>query len=147
MFKWESGPAVAPGDFGSPDVDTNYALCIYDHRRGKPFLAASLQIPADPIKWKRIGRNKNAFNYRDSMAEADGVRKVSLKPTPTKSKVRVDAKGVNIPMPTPLGPTRFLNQDDRVTVQLVNDTTSICFGADFTSASRNDGVEFKATAP
>jgi hypothetical protein len=54
---------------------------------------------------------------------------------------------VNIPLPVPRSGTVYLNQDTSVVVQLVNNETSLCWTSEFTTSTKNNGVQFKAKAP
>jgi hypothetical protein len=47
-------------------------------------------------------------------------------------------------MPPPASATEFFDQDTRVTVQLHNNQTSTCWNSEFTTATKNDGTQYKA---
>jgi len=93
-------------------------------------------------------KGNNGFQYKDKTTVASGVKKLRLRAAAAgKAKVTLQAKGVNIPMPTPVGPSLFFNQDPSVTVQLLNDA-GLCWSSSFAfPAVRNDAGGFKDKLP
>jgi hypothetical protein len=50
-------------------------------------------------------------------------------------------------MPTPVSGTKFFDMDTAVTVQLINNRSSLCWTSQFTTAKTNTAAQFKAKAP
>ena len=122
-----------------------YSLCIYDSTGNTDSLVATLSI--DPnAGW--TSKDPKGYQYKDKTGAQDGVTKAKLKTGDAgKTSASIGAKGLNIPMPAPHSGTEFFDQDTTVTVQLVNNQTATCWTSSFTTAKKNDGVQFKATAP
>ena len=55
-------------------------------------------------------------------------------------------KGVSLPVPMPLTTSEYFAVDPRVVAQLIS-SEGICWTSEFTTATKNDGVQFKAKAP
>lgn len=139
LWRWSKGTTVA-SQFGSPTVNTDYALCLYDRSGGVPTLVQVATAPHGGLCggtpcWKA---NSRGFLYRNNDASADGVRSVLLKESQDqRGKLQVKAKGVKLALPPPASATLFLHQDPAVTVQLVN-SQGYCWGATFSApAPRN----------
>ena len=130
-WKWLKGAATVIGDLGNPASTTNYTLCV-----SAGTAAASIALPSGP-GWQAVGTT--GFRFKDS----SGTPKALLKSgSGGKAKALVKGKGTNLPdtlvpmLPLP------------VTVQLVNDKNSTCFGAVYDSGDvkKNDAKQFKAKA-
>jgi hypothetical protein len=133
-WKWKRGAATDAADFGAPDVDTDYRMCVYDAHGGLPVLEMGAAVPAGG-SWKAT---KKGFAYTNKTGLPHGISKVALKAGADGSaSVKVKASGVSLPsMP--------LDQSDRVVVQLGNDIGE-CWDADYSSPPRrNDATQFKA---
>ena len=143
-WKWNKGAETLLADFGDPTTTTEYALCVYDTSAAVPTLATKVIVPPASA-W--ISKGTKGFQYKDKTATFDGAKIVVLKPgVAGKAKVRVLAKGVNLPAPAPVSPTQFFNQDPQVTVQLLNGLGN-CWTSEFTVPPRkNDGTRFKDKA-
>jgi len=143
-IKWRvaRGTGVAQGDFGNPLSVTGYRLCIYDTTAGADTLIATLRLNPS-ADW----RDKDPKGWIYSGSQNGVVRAHLLTGEKRDTRARIAAKGVHIPMPAPLDGTAIFDQDPRVTVQLLNDTTTTCWTTEFTTALKNDGVRFKARTP
>jgi len=143
-WKWAKGGAFDQIDLGDPESTTSYTLCVYDSSGGVDSLATSFAI-APGSNWTDI--DPKGFKYKDKFRTSSGVLKAQIRTGDLgRTKALVIAKGGNVPMPAPFGPT-FFEQSPRVTVQLHNDATSTCLGSEFTSNKKNTTAIFKATAP
>ena len=143
-WKWAKGAPVVQADLGNPDSTTGYTMCIYDSSGGADFLATSLTIDPGAF-W--TNQNPKGFRYKDKIGTSSGVQKVRLRTGALgKTLAQVVGKGGNLPLPAPAGAT-FFEMSPRVTVQLFNDDTSLCYGSEFTSAKKNTSTLFKAKAP
>lgn len=141
-WKWSKGPLVEQDDLGNPETTTTYTLCIYDSTGGVDTFAAELTIEPN-ANWD--DNALTGWRYKDGAGSEDGVQKVHLRTgADGKSAAQIRAKGPRIPMPAPLSPTEIFDQDPRVTVQLINDTTSTCWTSVFTTAMRNTAEQFRA---
>ena len=147
QIKWKlkKGDGFAQNVLGNPATTRAYSLCIYDETGGVPALVGTITI--DPnANWE--DKSPKGFSYKDKTGTEDGVTKASLKPgATTKSSVSVSAKGTAIPMPLHYSLTEIFNVDTAVTVQLVNDETSLCWTSEFTTVKANTAEQFKASAP
>ena len=145
--KWRKGDGFDQSSLGRPDVDTAYALCIYDHLTAVPELAGSFTIGPDS-SW--LNKDPKGYVYNDKDAIQDGVAKVRLKTgVDGKTQAQLHAKGFNVPMPVPVSPSGpYFHAEPNVTVQLLSEAGA-CWTSEFTRAAarKNDGEQFKAKAP
>ena len=144
-WKWQKGEETLFTDFGQPNTSTKYALCVYDGESGAPVLEAKLVAPAG-VNWSAAGNN--GLKYRDKSGLSDGLTNILLKAgMEGKAKVQVKAKGLNLPMPIPEGPSAFFQQNPSVIVQLIN-SNGLCWTTEFTppAATSND-ARFKDAVP
>src|SRR5262249_18379814 len=141
IWKWIKGQATDQEDFGVPTGTTQLALCIY---AGTVSATADYVVPGDAAKWSAIGTQ--GFKYNDATGTNDGITKVLLKGgADEKSKCLVKGKGANLDDLA----LETLDDNGLVTVQLVNDSTSVCFESTFTAAdfiTVDDPTQFKAKA-
>lgn len=148
LLKWKlvKGQAFDQADLGLPQSSTNYSLCMYDETGNLASRQALITVPSSAL-WQ--DKSPKGFKYSDKVASADGVNGVQLKPgAEGKGKVQLKAKGANLPTPPPVAADKYFNVDSKLTVQLIADgDVSTCWTADFTSAKKNDGSQFKASAP
>lgn len=137
--RWTQGASTSQMEFADPASSTDYALCIFEGL--SPALIGHAIVPTSATSWRATGTT--GYRYKDAAATAAGITKVSLKgSTVNKSKVQVTGKGVGLPdLPLPLIAP--------VTVQLVNETTGLCWGASFSGQEliRNEPDQLKAKAP
>ena len=142
LWRWSAGDASL-GQFGRPEQDAAYALCIYDGNA----LAMDLQIPPGDFCggypcWKPGTRG---FKYKGRGSNADGVDTVLLKEgSGGRAKLLVKAKGAALALPTPFDPNSVqFAQSPSVRVQLVN-TEGACWEAVYSApALRNIPGTFK----
>ncbi len=140
-FRWHSGDTTPFAAFGTPDVDTRYGLCLWDELASVPELRISLVVPEGPLWVTKGGRS---YLYRDRTHAADGVRKLKLDTgSGDMAKIRLVARGAEVPTPVPATPTSFFAVDTALTVQLVN-TENECWTGEFTTTTHNDHVRFDA---
>ena len=138
-WRWTQGASTSQMEFADPASSTDYALCVFEGL--SPALIGQAIVAASATSWRTTGTT--GYRYKDAAATAAGITKVSLKgSTVNKSKVQVTGKGVGLPdLPLPLIAP--------VTVQLVNETTGLCWGALFSGQEliRNEPDQLKAKAP
>jgi cysteine-rich repeat protein len=133
VWKWLKGTTPA-GEFGTPGMTTNHALCIYTGV-GQILLAPPLDLPAGAT-WSPTA---TGYEY-DDPANADGMQKGKFKSSLVgRGKIILKGKGANLPDP-------MLPPSTPVTVQLVNDAPGACWEASFTSGDvvKGTNVIFKA---
>jgi hypothetical protein len=98
-------------------------------------------------QWEPKG--SNGWQYRDSGGASDGVSQLKLKPGAAgTTKVQLIARGVNVPIPVPVGGGRYFEQDPSVIVMLAN-SDGLCWSSALSAAAttKNDGTQFTAKAP
>jgi cysteine-rich repeat protein len=140
IWKWVKGTASL-ADFGNPTGlpagTTSYTLCLY---AGTASALGGATVPPGS-NWSALG--SKGFKYKDPSGTADGIQKVLLKSNaqPNKSKILAKGKGVNLP-DLPAMPF-----DSPVTVQLSNDSNSVCYESVFTNFKKNANGKFKAKLP
>ena len=62
------------------------------------------------------------------------------------ARIKLKGVGVNMPLPAPVAPERYFDQDPSVTLQLVNDAGT-CWASQFAAFKRNQGERFDAKSP
>jgi len=135
-WKWTSGGAVSPSDFGTPITSTDYVLCLYDNGGSE----ISARAPAHRTCrtkpcWRALGTA--GFKYRDKSATLDGLTVLRLHAGAAgKATIRAKGKGANLSLPR-------LPFSMPVRVQLVRSGSRACWDATYSSAIRNDTSAFK----
>jgi hypothetical protein len=140
-WKWQRGAAMAQGDLGDPTTTTKYFLCIYDRTASTAALIGKLVI--DPnAAW--TSKDPKGFNYKDKLGVEDGVQKAKLKTGDSgKTQAQVKAKGVNLPLPPPLGEGAYFDQDPSVVVQLMSGEGK-CWTSEFSTSKKNTEAQYQA---
>lgn len=150
---WSRGLTALPlSELGDPRAPsgTRYALCLYDQEAGQSRLVATAVIEAGGFCggrpcWAALGQS--GFAFKDRSGNSDGIAQLRLKSGAAgRSSVKIKAQGDALPLPASVSSTRTLRQDPAVIVQLHSRNPDVCWSTTFTTASRNDGVQFKATA-
>jgi hypothetical protein len=107
-WRWGRGEGFSQYDLGAPTSATTYALCVYDSSNGTDQLVTEMQINPNAM-WS--SKDPSGWIYTDNTGSQDGVMKAVLKAGGlNKSKVRVVARGMNVPIPLPLGGETFLTR-------------------------------------
>jgi hypothetical protein len=146
-WRWKRSGVVDTGDLGTPTVDTDYALCIYDESAGIPALVGSYVVPAGASGWRQT---PGSVRYVERSGANDGV--IILKARSVRAAdsagARFRASGSNLTLPDAFTPTERFDQDTLVFAQLVN-STGACWHSEFGAAdtARNTGLLFKAKLP
>lgn len=146
VWSFAKGDEFVQADLGSPVLDTGYDLCVYDSSAMSYSLATSLHVTPSSA-W--ANKDPKGWNYNDKTASSDGVKKLQLKPGAAgKSKVKLIAQGLSLPLPAAFSMTELFDQDPDVVVQLLNDE-GMCWTSAFTPArtSKNTPALFKAVGP
>ena len=138
-FKWKKGPAIALGDFGAPFGDTSYELCIYDEAGGVPFNAYHGQPTGGCGTAACWTLSSMGRKFKSKTGAPDGITNVLLKAgAADKAKVEVSAGKLDLALsPFPL------QQSPRVVAQ-VRTSTGQCWGATFSTATKNTATKFTA---
>jgi cysteine-rich repeat protein len=142
-WKWSRGEATSCEDFGSPDADTSYDLCIFDGAGGGTYeLAAHFALPASG-SWKRASSCR--WTYKDRTAATDGITSLKLTPRDTgRASIQFSAEGEAAPLPVPVAADRFMASDPDVTVQIIN-SNGTCWESRLADGHRNSGDGYKGT--
>jgi subtilisin-like proprotein convertase family protein len=145
-FKYKQGAATLPSEFGDPVGGApTYHLCVWDESASaQPLLSAAAPAGgtcgSQPC-WKATAAT--GYRYKNKDATPDGIDKIRLKAdgSPGRTLIQVQARGALLSAPAPpLTPT--------VTAQLLVDDGGItCWEVPFTTAVKNDGIQFKAKGP
>jgi hypothetical protein len=141
-WNWTHGPTTSTADFGDPTTDTDYALCLYDEAAGAWSLALEAAAPAaGTCSGKPCWvAEKTGFKYASEDGAPQGLVALTLDAGTEVGKGRIGAKGLP---PHLLLPALPLHEDPTVTVQLRNSAGG-CWGADFSTATKNDPAQFRA---
>jgi cysteine-rich repeat protein len=140
QWKWLAGSATDKAEFGDPLTSDGYFVCLYDGSG----LRATLRAPAggtcgkNPC-WKDV---PYGYLYKDKDGTPNGISLLQLKQgADGEARIKVKAKGSNVPMPmTPslLSP---------LTVQLRRTIGGPCWGASYAAPyDKDDGVILKDKA-
>ncbi len=149
IWKWDHGQGTDCADFGAPDQDSVYEMCIFDAvGSGEYVLASDFHLPATAV-WQIHDRDGQcSWTYRDRSMAMHGIKRLGLDSGPDgKAAIALSAQGAETPVPTPVSSERFLNFNPSVVVQLFNVSDSgqgMCWQSTFTDASKNDGKKFRA---
>jgi hypothetical protein len=140
---WRKGAATTKAAFGDPTQTTAYALCIYERESDILSLALTSEVRSGGTCgrkpcWKET---PTGFEYSRKLPKRaqDKIKmKAGKKAGKTSILVRRSGEGLTLPS-LPLRPKA------RVTVQL-RSSEGACWGADYSTATRNDAAHFKATS-
>lgn len=143
-WKWARGDGFEQADLGQPDVDTTYALCVYDYDASTPELRASIVVQPTADSWRSY--DPDGWKYNDGDGLASGARKIGLRTgVAGKAKISMTAAGVNLPLPGPVDAETYFAQDPYVLVQLVHDGGGACWESPFSAGATNTTAAFRAT--
>ncbi len=145
-WKWARGDAFAQDMLGNPDVDTTYALCVYDTSASVPVLAASVVVAPSKTSWRSYA--PNGWSYSDRDGTYFGVQRLLIKPGATgRRKITLTGSGIRLPLPGPAASAAYFDQDPSVVVQLLS-SGGQCWTSEFIPdrTSANTAASFKATA-
>ena len=145
QWKWIKGSSTAKADFGTPLTSTSYQLCIYN---GAPIRILDATIPAGGVcgasNPKPCWKDKtHGFDYKDKDLTPDGIEQLKLKEG-ASGKAQIILKGKGLLLDDPAIPVTL-----PVTVQLRNNTSSICWEAVYSTPLKNTAGppgQFKAKA-
>lgn len=148
-WKWAKGEYFDFFEIGEPRIDWTYRVCVYDESAASPRLAASVNL-APSLKWgSQVGRG---WYYKDRDLLSDGISKLQIVSAfAGRPKIKLVAKGENLPLPGPFAPDRYFEQAESVTVQLIGQSLwdpPRCWTTQFVNARtrRNDGASFTAVS-
>ncbi len=139
-WTWSKGASTSIAEFGLPTTTTSYALCIYDGTS----LVLDVEAPDGQLCgtqscWSAVS---TGYKFKNKAGFLNGLTGIALKASAdSKSKITFKGKGATLPLPT-LGLS-----GGPVTVQLVNNSSAVCFEGDYSGSdiSVNDPSKFKAS--
>jgi cysteine-rich repeat protein len=138
-WSWTRGASTSQQEFADPTSGTAYALCVFAGL--SPALVASAVVPAGTSAWEATGGT--GYRYKDAAASVAGVKKIALQgSSANKSRVQVTGKGAGVfDLPLPAATP--------IVVQLVNQSSGLCWGASFSddAISKNEIGQLKARTP
>ena len=137
VWRWKSGTLDA-GQVGTPDDQTDVAVCLYDPS-GK-LLGGALPHGGDAAgagRWRQIGGG--GLRYADQGGTASGIVKLKLLPGAAgQFLARGKGGGLGVPaLPATLP----------LTAQLANLDGGVCWESVFATARKNDASKVVAVAP
>lgn len=145
QWQWLKGAAVVQADLGDPASTTDYALCIYDSTGGVSSLATSLALPAGSAGWRNL--DPGGWKWIDRSGQHDGLTRFEMRTGVLgKSRVKLKAAGVSLPLPTPVSMSELLDADTEVVVQLLS-SEGTCWTSTFDAGAigRNTTTTFNAS--
>ncbi len=126
-WSWK-GQATTLAELGTPTMNTNYSVCIYDGSNDLIFdlpIQAGLMCDGKPC-WKA---SKFGFGYKNKATNPAGVAGFAIKSgVDGKASLKVKAKGANLTLPA-------LPLTVPVKAQVINSANSVCWTATFNTAS------------
>lgn len=143
VWRWAKRPEQSLPDFGDPTLRTGYALCVYDVVAGEASLVTGVSLGpgascgSGATCWEQIGRSvPGGFRFRNREQIPFVSERLLLKAREASkgTKIVFSARGERLVFSQPLGGQRFLSQEDRVIVQLVN-SAGACWQSDFSFAA------------
>jgi glucose/arabinose dehydrogenase len=135
LWKWLKGAATNASEFGNPVTTHSYELCLYDGNG----LVTSASAPADASCeggscWRQTG---SGFKYRDSQQTPDGLQTIQLLAgADERARIVVRGKGGQLALPNL---TALLSP---LTVQLVQNGSSVCWSATYSFPPNSDPETF-----
>jgi hypothetical protein len=146
-WKWKNGAATSEADFGNPLVSANYVFCVYERpATGAPRLMLEAVAPPGEICgsgsnnacWRKytsgVPPEFRKWRYKDRELTPDGLRDIRLfAGADGKAKVDVQGRAPLLKLPASLQ----VGAGSRVTVQLKNTDTPVCWDADFSTFKQN----------
>lgn len=133
------------GGFGQPDIDTRYALCVYE---GAPEFEVSRVLVSSELDTGSSWRQKanGAWKYTHKNPAPGGVRRALLTTKAPRGLMRIRAAGERLRLPGPANASAYFVSP--VTVGLVSDAPG-CWGATVPvgTAAKNTASQFKAKRP
>lgn len=145
-WKWKSGAATGLADFKDPvNGSATMQVCLYDGSGSSQPLLAAHAFPGGTCGtkpcWKATGTTGYAMTNKAGMPQ--GLTKMKLKAgIAGKAQIQVQGGGLNLAMPA-------LPLTMPVVVQLLIDDgmTTECWQTTFTTAVKNDPLQFNAKGP
>lgn len=149
------GALTSFADLGNPVTGaTSFSICVYDEIAGNAELKLGAVTPAGGVCggtrpcWRQMGSSADprGFRYVDRELTPEGVRSLTIRQgVEGRAGISLSARGVNLVMPVPASPTKLLDQDTRVTVQLIRNDVGLCWQSIHTPPpSENSGTRFSA---
>ena len=143
-WKWSKGTTAAD-DFGDPTASTSFALCLYD---GTGALTIAATAPGGSLCkggkpcWSRAGTApvvKLKYTNGAKPALPGGIRAMKLTSGAGKASLSVKGQGLNLYSV----PSLPLDQSAPIRVQLINDSSNVCWEASYSAPASTDAKKFK----
>jgi hypothetical protein len=143
VWRWATGEVTALEDFGTPEIDDDYTLCVYEavssatpNNAIQATLFAGDSSCFEPPCWQR---SQKALRYRSRLGVNSGFTTVLLKSgSQGHAMIRMVARGPIVPLAAPGTPFEV-----PLLAQLRNDDGK-CWEASYGSADLNDGEKLRA---
>ncbi len=141
-WKWTNGQATPASAYGHPDINVDYAVCLYDEVGGAPKLKMSVDARRAGVCkgrpcWRALS---SGYKYSNSALFPDGKLKILLKQGFVDGTAKIVVKGKGSYLQAPPLP---LSQQSRVRLQIRNSAGS-CWEATFSTNQLNLATDFKA---
>lgn len=143
LWKWRRGAATSMAELGSPEIDDDYTLCVFDHSAATPALLFAAAVPGGRLCnnlscWRRSARQ---LTYRDRSGVPEGIDGLRLQSGEAgRAAVQLKGKGIHLvgrpdPLPLPPLPTPL-----RVQLQSAD---GVCWEASYDTPAVNAFGVFK----
>jgi uncharacterized repeat protein (TIGR01451 family) len=129
-WSWKKGASFAETLLGTPTVDTEYALCIYDHAGGEAQTVGSFHVPGDGLLWK-LKNGRASYKNIDGFPPG-GIYQMKVKSSATAGKSGSTLKGAGstLNLPDMAAGNFYFYHEPSLVVQLRNDA-GLCLSTEF----------------
>jgi hypothetical protein len=134
VWKWSAGSATTKLEFGDPVATDGYRLCVYagGTLRGRGAAPAG-GLCAGKACWKD---GTKGFQYKDKDLTPSGVAGLKLQEgLDGKAKIQLNGRGADLSVAPPATLT------SPVVVQVVNETSGLCWSAQYSSPAKKQTAE------
>jgi probable HAF family extracellular repeat protein len=139
QFKWRKGPVVPLTAFGNPGGSERSRLCVYDETAPATYALALEGSPSVSGGGVWTGHT-TGWTFKSTTGSPDGITGVTLTAgtAPLKARVQVTAKA------NPAFPEGLPLQKNPSVVAQFKTSSGGCWGATFSTSTRNTVTKFKA---
>jgi uncharacterized repeat protein (TIGR01451 family) len=127
---WKKGAAFDELLLGTPTVDTEYALCVYDQHGGTAETVGSFRVPGNALYW--IQKNGRAVYSNKEGFPPGGIYQMKVKAGDTAGKSSSSLKGAGstLNLPEMAAGNFYFYHEPSLVVQLRNEA-GLCLSTEF----------------